>query len=152
MCIIFSFSTFFSGDTLHASYELSSSLSYCEYSGRSFFLTFMGTAVLVKIQSPAVSNTGTAGEQGMPQQPFPFYTFPSYCTSHIFPVNVRWLTDLLQPFFLSSWQSICFKPHCILFVCHSLITILKKQTNKMTNYRQLRGKKVNKYVLTSIKF
>lgn len=88
---------FFSGATLDASYELSSSLSYCEILVKQL-LSFTGTAVLVKIQSPAVSNTGTAGEWGMPQQPLPCYTFPSYCTSRIFPVNVRWLTDLLQTF------------------------------------------------------
>lgn len=84
----------------------------------------------------------------------PFHSILSLPTVH--PTFFLWMSDdsliYYSLFFLSSWQSICFKPHCILFVCHSLITILKKQTNKMTNYRQLRGKKVNKYVLASIKF
>lgn len=48
---------------------------------------------------PVISNTGTAGKWGVLQQLLPWCTFPSYCTSYIFPLNARWLTDLLQLFF-----------------------------------------------------
>lgn len=62
----------------------------------------------------------------------PSHAILSLPTVH--PTFFLWMSDdsliyyRLFFFFLSRWQSICSKPHCILFICRSVVTILKKQT------------------------
>lgn len=124
---------FLSGDSLDANYELNSCPCSCEVLVEQVLSDTERPCWLRSSLQQAVTQ---ARQENRACRSNPFHSMLSLPAAHC--TFFLWMPDdsliYYSLFKKSSWQSICFKPHYILFVCCSLVTILKKKKlNKITN-------------------